>query len=412
MNQKTSINSSDIKVLEKKTNLTPDELNLFRSKMGGKLEYYVVGLYILINGASAIGDIISVYDATTKQQKVVKVADEHFKMVFSCAYTAKLQSAIQTRTPAGTKGVFKEDAISGKEGVVMTLNNQRIPANPVTGPAKTTPSLTENLLNSIHPNFVSNVEKYCNIIRSRSYLSLPATCFGSIQSYNSRLNGVVTSIQKLIFDVYAGCIKAIQQFYAMINGVIARVQRMIFNVIEQIIPISLICLILEAVQTILDDLAFFSALFGQNGSLTKILNSVQNTVNVVSGFVSNPWTTVSAYIPKSVYDIIDKVNQIGFDPNGYLSDQLANYGYSYMVNALQGDILGAIINKYGPQYAAIGPISQLLNSSEGYSRSMAQFNPTPFIIGPNVYSSNNYAVDTNLNPYTIFKESVSNFIKS
>jgi hypothetical protein len=63
-----------------------------------------------------------------------------------------------------------------------------------------------------------------------------------------------------------------------------------------------------------------------NGSFMTYLNTFQQYLNVGSQFVSNPFSTASQFLPSNVKNIIDTVNQIGADPNGFLADKLNNYG--------------------------------------------------------------------------------------
>ena len=385
---------NSIENLEKQTLLTEtlagvNCLSYFKNIFSKRMEQYKAYLYILVDGVDAVGKK-SIYIDTIGKTHEVGISTYKFKRLHRYAQRKEL-SLLKTVTPAGKQGAFED---FGTEGVVCALNQKRLDQSPVTGSEKNSPSLVEYMLNQIHPKFSETLEQYCTIIKTRSYLSMPSMSFGSLQRVVAQLNGVVGSIQKIIFSVYKGVIQAIQQFYAYINGIIVQIQKMLINVIEQIIPLDLICLILEAVQVIMDDINFFTSLFGQTGSIFQYLNTFQNSLNLVSNAVGNPFTTLNAYLPPEINEIIQMADQFGSDPNGFLTDQLSNFGYSWAINALQGDILGAVINKYGAQYAAIGPVSQLLNSSEGYARGMGYFPPTPAVIGPNVYRSTDKIVDS------------------
>jgi hypothetical protein len=401
--------TSDIKNLEMQTGLNKKELIVLRAKVYNEPIYYITALHILIDGTGALGKTITYTDQETSVTKTLRIDESHIQTIYSIQWSNLMYKKLKTKTPAGKNGFFDEDSLSKKEGVILINNSERVDSNPIIGPSKTTPSLTEYLMNSVHPKFYESVEKYCNMIRSRAYLALPAALFGSVQSVVAKIQGLAASIQKLIFNVYQGCIRAIQEFYAYINGIIVKIQRLMVNLIEQIIPLDLICLLFETIQVLLDDINFFSSLFGQNGNVFQYLNTFQNGLNLASTFVSNPFTTISAYLPPSIKENIDLIAQIGADPNGFLADQLANYGYSYVLNALQGDILGAAINKFGPQYAAIGAVSQVLNAAENYPRSLGQFPKTPAVIGPNVYTRNERKVDSNLNPFETFRQELSDF---
>lgn len=396
--------------LEKQTGLldTQDGINTlskFKSIEGKRKQYYKAYLLILIQGVEAVGTLSIL--TTPKKTYEVRITNQHFKKIWHYAQTEDFK-LFKTITPAGKSGAFEE---FGTEGIMGALGSQRMSTNPMTGARRNTPTLVESALNTIHPKFTETLEKYCVLIKSRAYLALPSMSNGSLRRVVNSLNGIVGAVQKVIFSVYKGVIRAIQQFYAYINGVILKIQNMMMDLIEQIIPLDLICLILEAVQVILDDLNFFGSLFGQGGSFFQFLNTVQNFVNVASNLVSNPFTTLKAYIPADLQKIIDTIDQIGSDPNGFLTDQFSNYGYAYVMNALQGNIVGALVNKYGAQYAAIGPINQLLMASEKYPRGLAYSEPTPASIGPNIYNGRNYeTVDENGNRFPPLKIDLAKII--
>jgi hypothetical protein len=390
---KTATGESAIATLERQSGLrAPGEptncLSYFKDIFARRPEQYKAYLHILIDGVDAVGQK-SVYVDEVGKTHEVGITTYKFKRLHRYAQRKEL-ALLKTMTPAGKKGAFEP---YGTEGIICALNQKRLNANPVTGPQKNSPSLVEYVLNQIHPKFVETLEQYCQMVKARAYLALPAMAFGSLQRVVGAMNGVVGAIQKVVYSVYKGVINLIKQFYAYINGIISKIQKMMMDLIEQIIPLDLICMILEAVQVIMDDINFFTSLFGQSGSIFQYLNSFQNYINLASNAVSNPFSTLSAYLPPEINNIIQMVDQIGSDPNGFLTDQLSNFGYAWAVNALQGDILGAVINKYGAQYAAIGPVSQLLNSSEGYARGMGYFPPTPAVVGPNVYMSNGQPVN-------------------
>lgn len=286
-----------------------------------------------------------------------------------------------------------------------------MPNSPVTGNDNPTPPLCEQLLNKIHPDFTKNTRNFCKLIKSRAYLALPAMAFGSLQSVVNKLNGVVRAFQRIINDIYQGCIRIIQQFYSYINGIIQQIQKWMVWVIEQIIPLDLICLILEAAQILLDDIFFFTSLFSQSGSIFNYLNQFQNYINIASGIVYklyNPLTTIISYLPPQVKQIIDLVDQVGTDPDGFISDQLSNYGMGYVATALQGNIVAALIDKFGPQYKAIGPISEFINSS-GLTVPPAYY--PPYSVGSAWKDGSSGPVDNMLNPISGTKKIIDNTFK-
>jgi hypothetical protein len=296
-----------------------------------------------------------------------------------------LQEALK-KTPAWQKGCFAE---IGKEGVTEA-NADNMAESPLTGPKKTTPSLVERLLNKIHPDAVENLEKFCNVIRTRSYLSMPKGAFSSIGRLVNAINGVVAAFQSIINDIYNGIIAYVQQIYTWVNGLIAEAQRWLMAKIEEIIPLDLICLLLDTLQVIMDDINFFTSLFNMSGPLMNYLNTIQTFMNTASNFATNPFTSLMGFLPPDIQKIVDTVNQIGQDPGGFMSDMLSNYGYSYVATALQGNLIGALVNKFGPQYAGASPIGNILSKAGAiynrYGQGATAFPSTNAALGPNVYN--------------------------
>lgn len=300
------------------------------------------------------------------------------------------------QTPAYDKGCF--DGYGAYGATAITGDSHQ--SNPMTGAARHQPSLTEKLLNSIHPDAYKNIESFCNKIRTRSWLALPKNGFGSLSKIVHGIQASIEAFQEMIADMYQGCIEVIQQVYAYLNGVMVAVQKKIISIINENIPLDFICLILDTLQVLMDDINFFTSLFQMSGPFLNYLNNFQSFLNSASQFVSNPLSTIQAYLPEEVNNIINLVNQIGADPNGFIADQLNNYGYGYVLNALQGNLVGAISNKYGPQYAAITPLGNILTKATAvYSRFGGQFPATPATLGPNIYTGpQGMSVDVNGNP--------------
>jgi hypothetical protein len=324
---------------------------------------------------------------------------------------AKLREYIQL-TPAFKKGCFEGVGYFGSSHVI---GNAQTANSPVSGPTKQAgTSLVEKLINGIVPGGVEKLENFLNKVRTHAYLSLPKGHYGSLQKMISKINGVIVAFEKLIHDIYAGCIALIQQVYAAINAIITNIERFILSWINKyIIPLDLLCLILAALQSFLGDVNFFSSLFNQSASISKYFNQFQGFLNTNAQLISNPFATVQKYFPPQVNQIINLVNQIGTDPNQALSTGLNNYGYHYALNALQGDLAAALVNKYGPQYTALTPLGSYLNSqipnNTDYS---AKFPITPAQFGPSIYQGPNaiatYANNTPVKPVSLTQQIVSN----
>jgi hypothetical protein len=357
---------------------TPDNYN-----------YLAAWLYVLKNGSGALGATITAANNPIKNESSVVINGDILYYMWLKGnqaikgYIFKGLESIFKKTPAYQSGFFKD---FGNAGTTTVANSTRVENNPVTGPQRQTPSLVEQALNKIHPKFTEELENYLNLIRSRAYLALPALAFGALQQVVSFINRVVTAFQILINEVYQGVVRAIQEFYAFINGIMVQIQQLILSLIEKIIPLDLLCLILATIQVILDDINFISGIFGQNGSFFDFLNIVQNFVNIGSNALANPFSFLQQFIPPEVQQVIDTVNQIGSDPNGFLADMLGNYGYSYVLNYLQGNIVAGLVNQFMPQAGALPIISEIMTRFGDQLPAPLAFIPsTPAIIGPRIY---------------------------
>ena len=384
-NQHT-VTPKEISDLEKQTNLT-----LYPYMFGGELariknqfsnlninKYYLL-LNFLVYGFD--NKILS----SSMQDGEKYVVDQGFINDFiRMSKTPQLQAALR-KTPAYQKGSFDE---IGKLGSTE-VNVENMESSPL-GARRYSPSLVVNLMEKIAPGSVEGLEKFCNAIRTRSYLALPKGALGSIARVVAGINGVIGAFQAIINDIYNGLILYVQQIYAWINGIFAQIQKEIMKAIEYIIPLDLICLLLDTFQVILDDINFFSSLFNMSDSFINTMNSIQNVVNTISQIASNPFTFAYSFIPANVNNIIQQINQIGTDPGGFIADQLSNYGYAWVAQALQGNIVGALVNKFGPQYAAFNPIANILTQSSAilnrYGQGAQMYPPTAASLGPNIYN--------------------------
>lgn len=386
---KTDVTKEEIRTLEKQTNLT-----LYPYLFGGELarikhqfsnlninKYYLL-LCLLVYGF----DNKTLSSSVQGHEKYI--IDEAFlNDFFKMAKQPLLQDALK-KTPAWQKGCFDE---IGKEGVTEA-NADNMAESPLTGPKKTTPSLVERLLNKIHPDAVTNLEKFCNTIRTRSYLSMPKGAFSSVGRLVRAINGVVAAFNAIITDIYNGIIAYVQQVYAWVNGLIAEAQRWLMSKIEEIVPLDLICLLLDTLQVIMDDINFFTSLFNMSGPFLNYLNTIQTFMNTASNLLTNPnpLSLLKGFLPPDVQKIMDTVDQIGSDPGSFMSDMLSNYGYSYIATALQGNLVGALVNKFGPQYSKASPIGDILSKAEAiynrYGDGSSLFPTSNQILGPNVYS--------------------------
>jgi hypothetical protein len=383
---KKNVTKKDVEVLEAilfANKITVNELRIIYQRFGTDGGEPNANIKFLLLNFLVYGFDYQVMIADLQKGQTKKVIDKNFIKDMQNMVNDIDCVKILKKTPAYAKYSFDN---VGAFGVTHAVNASQQSSSPITGPSQNTPSLVTDLMEKIHPGSVKELETICNKIRTHSWLSLPKGAFGSLGRIIQGINKVVESFEAMISNIYQGCIRVVQQVYAQLNGIVVSIQKKILGVINRIIPLDLLCLILETIQVLLDDVNFFTSLFQMSGPFLNYLNTFQNYLNITSQFVSNPLSTVMAYMPQNIQNIINTVNQIGSDPNGFLADQLNNYGYGYVLNALQGNILGAIVNKYGPQYAAVTPLGNLLTKGTAiYSRFGGKFPNMPATMGPNVY---------------------------
>jgi hypothetical protein len=352
-----------IKSLELKTNL-----NLLPYILGGELarikhqftdlniNKYFILLNFLIEGFD--NNVLSAQIGNTQAKFVV---DDTFIKDFQRMIEIPQLTQILKKTPAYFKGAF--DSI-GQFGNIEA-NGDRRDNNAMTGPNRYTPSLVTNAMEKILPGSVNNLEKFCNTIRTRAYLSMPTGSFGSIRRVINLINGVIRTLNTLINDFYKQLTKYIRKVYATINTIIDNIKTWLLNLINDIIPLDLLCLILDTVQVVLDDINFFTSLFNASGPWLNYLNTIQNYVNTTSNFIQNPFTTLAAFLPADVAKYVDSFESIGEDPEGFISDQLSNYGLSYINTALQGDVVGALVEKFGSKYSSgVTPLNGIMSKAK------------------------------------------------
>jgi len=310
--------------------------------------------------------LVEGFDNTVMTSQIGKdhakcVIDDNFIKDFQRMIKIPQLAEILKKTPAYSKGSF--DGI-GQLGNIEA-NGDRRENNPLNGPNRFTPSLVTNTMETILPGSVNNVESLCNKIRTRAYLSMPSGAFGSIRRVINIINGVTVMFNTMLNDFYKKMNKYIRKVYAIINTKIQEIKIYLFNLIGLIIPLDFLCLILDTIQCVLDDINFFCSLFNATGPWLNYLNTIQTYVNTVSKFVQNPFDALIDMLPPDVSKYYTSFKELGTHPEDFISDQLSNYGLSYINTALQGDIVSAIVEKYGSRYSANGtPLSVVMSKAK------------------------------------------------
>lgn len=191
---------TDIQNLEKQTGL-----NLLPYLFGGELarikhqftdlninKYYLL-LCLLVYGFDN-----NIMSATIGENNPKYVIDDNFIKDFQRMIKIPQLTDILKKTPAFAKGCFEEMGQFGN----MAAGGDMMDNNPITGPNRYTPSLVTNTMEKIWPGSVNKLEKFCNMIRTRAYLTMPKSAFGSIQKVVRLINGVVKAFNKMMNDFY------------------------------------------------------------------------------------------------------------------------------------------------------------------------------------------------------------------
>jgi len=355
--------------LEKASGLSANIRQIIKADSWPDMSIYAARLAILAYGYDSHSKKYTVTTelATGTNQTTTVTVDSDFYNKFILFLEQNGLKDLVSKTPAGSEktqyGGSQLDSVGALGSQLRYTSNNAL--NAMTGPAVNHPSIVGDMLNSIHPGMVDELENFCNVIRTRSYLSLPSDSFGSINQAMWYITGAVTAFYGAIIDIYQGMIQLMQQFFATINSIIGMIQQEIISIIERIIPLDLICMILDAVQTILDDIGFFAQLFGGSDQLFTTLNSIQTVVNFASfgvNFAYNPIGGLTTLFPQQAQQVFDFVNSIQTMPQTFVSKMMTNFGFGTIANNEGLAIANTIIQYYGLG-AQLGPLGPVIASA-------------------------------------------------
>jgi len=408
--QSTIVNKDSLKQLEASSGIKASGtgLTLDTFKANGDGNQYAARLDMLVNGKKSIGHVWAI-DQGDPYPITGGTRGTYVNFVKWCKENHLLE-ALQKQTPAGTAG---ELVTGGMLGIDTLLTSQMF-QNPITGPAQNAPCLGADLLNSIHPHMVEGIENFCNIIRTRSYLSLPPGAFGGLSSFLYKVQGAISGFIQALYNVYHGVLLMMQRFANMINGLLQSLNQFIYDFISYFIPLDLICAILGAFQSLLDDVAFFAQLFGGGDGIFNAINSIQTVINFAAQGLNYAYNPISlAGLIPGVNDVFKALNQLSSDPEAFMGQLISHFGFSAGAGNKAVQIANAILLHYGLE-SQLGPLGSVLlsqgvagNSSQWYRSgdtgtgnfgNLAYGNviPNPGYIDPdNPFSF----LDVNSNPY-------------
>lgn len=362
-----TLDNPTIAQLEKATGLpiNGDVLTIFKTAFLPNKSKYAASLEILIKGHDAINETIKVDGSDS-----CTITDKFYNQIITLIELNGLQQAV-ANTPAGSK------MINGPGNIIVNMlqsigllgsfsrysaNNS---TNVMTGPSVHSPCLMDDLLNTIHPGMVDEIENACNVIRTHSFLSLPSDAMGSINQAMWYITGAVNALYSAIINLYMGLQAMIQQFYAGINALIGIIQSQIISLIEQFVDLELICAILGAVQTVLDDIGFFAMMFNGSDQLFQTLNSIQTVVNYASfgvNFAYNPIGGLETLFPQQAQQVFNFINMVQSMPQVFLSKLMSHIGFGTISQNRGLQIANAIVQQFGLG-AQLGPLGPVLASA-------------------------------------------------
>jgi hypothetical protein len=320
-------------------------------------------VYLLYNGSGAVNKTVRIENNPNKNDQPITISGNMLMYMWTKGnsiikgYFHKGITKIFKKTPA-FKDKFFEDI--GEIGTTMLANSERLPSNPISGSAKHNPSLIERMLNKIHPKFTEEAEKYINILKGKVYLALPANVLGSIQYAINYINGIVKAIAQQINEIYQGVLKYIQDFIAQIDAIMGMIMQVLLTMIDEIIPLDIICLILDIISIFTGNLTFITNIISHSAKISDVLKMFDVDLGGVGDFLSDPVNTIKDFLPDDVKNVVEIAESVANDPVGYLGSVLSDYGYSYMAKYLEGDIMGGILDQFGSQAPILYPISGIM----------------------------------------------------
>jgi hypothetical protein len=326
----------------------------------GNINLLAAWMYLLYNGSGAVGMTVAGLNNPNLDDQPISISGNMLMYMWvrgNSVIKKQFHNGVLKafkKTPA-YKDKFFEDV--GEVGVTCVSNADRATTNPMTGSPKHTPSLIEQALNKIHPKFCEELEKYCNVLKGKLYLALPANILGSIQYVMNQINGIITAFAQMIQDVYNGMLDAIKEFVAALDTIMQAIMLWLLTLLEKIIPLDIICLILDVLSVFVGDLTVYTNLFSQSVKISDFLKTFNLDLGPVGDFLSDPTGTLKSFLPEDVKNVIDLVNGVSEDPMGYLGTVLNNYGHGYMMNYLKGDVMGGILNQFGSQAPILYPLA-------------------------------------------------------
>jgi len=349
---------------EKLTGLNNTELGTLRGILGGTNvgNKYCAALHILNRGYKILGDSFA-FDG---HEIAVANKDFYNELIKPKGYLdhAGILASATAKTPAGKSGQLKYPV----PGLLVRLIGMR-QKDPINGPRTHLPPNCDAILAQSGSEWANAIGDWVESINSHSYLTNTAIGqYGGITEAIHYLSNAVGSFRQAMLDLYQGMQLAALQAQLFLNHCIGLLEEFITDQFlgkgsKTLIWLTVICLVLSAIQTLIDDIAFFGSLFDGSDNLYRILNIFQTVVNIgseVINAIEHPITVgVAQYVfPKEALAFAKFINSIGELPEQFMGFLIQSFSFGGKGSSSALAIANAIIKHYclGSQLGELEPV--------------------------------------------------------
>jgi hypothetical protein len=369
---KQIIEKGNFTVLEKMSGLTSEELLILRNTgYPNQPKQYCCALLILVYGYNSINITISglissaVFPNALEGRITPTFYNDFVDPDHGVLRNIGLLESAKSKSPAG-----KAKELERKSNSSHWLRNMggRAVTNPASGSSLNLPSWAADALNRASAEasaaraagtqtgntFVEDLQSVCESISTRAYLKcLSMGSFGGFQEAVAYVSGMIQNFYDALYDFYQGMKLMMLQAQLFIAQQITDLQllftsRFLSKRVQFFL--ALVCMILKAVQTLLDDIGFFASILGGSDSLFKALNAVQTVVNwgsQILDYIQNPITSLlPALFPKQALAITKFINDIGKIPDQFLGSLLKTFSAGKRMNNTALAIINTIVKRY------------------------------------------------------------------
>jgi hypothetical protein len=204
----------------------------------------------------------------------------------------------------GTSGL-KEDLnkllqpISSFTG--STLGSLPNMLNGPTGSAMALAGSMASMVDKVNPELMNKLDSAFKMLKTSELSHLPGQIMGSIRSLVTAANKMLAGPISLLSDLYGGLMKITQQISKLVDRILSMVQNFFFGpqgILDQVIPSSLVKMIMSAVGDIGAKAGQLSQLAGGFSAVTNITSQLTNFSSQGTALLNNPMSLASSYVPQ------------------------------------------------------------------------------------------------------------------